>query len=83
MTKVHLNFHPGVVVELMEDYYERLAKDPDTRFDSVMWEHALFVKPRDYGLYEEMVHTPFSVFESRYRALLENSNYKRRILDHE
>jgi len=83
MAKVHLNYHPGVVVELMEDYYERLAKDPQTTFDKVMWEHALFVKKRDYGLYEEMVHTSLEAFEKRYRALVENSNYKRRILDHE
>jgi hypothetical protein len=83
MKKVHLNFHPGVVVELMEDYYARKEQNPELDFDVVLWEHALWVKPKDYGLYAEMVHTTLSMFESRYRAILEGGKYKQKILDNE
>jgi hypothetical protein len=78
-----LNRHPGVIVELMEDYRQRLAINPEIGFLPVLQEHAMYIKNMDFDLYKEMVHTGLPEFERLYASLVESSNYKRRILDNE
>jgi len=83
MLNYSLNRHPGVIVELMEDYYERKEKNPEIGFLPVLQEHAMYIKNMDFDLYKEMVHTGLPEFERLYASLVESSNYKRRILDNE
>ena len=75
--------HPGMVVELMEEYYDRLDTSREIGFVPLMADHAFYIKDMNFELYREMLHTPKQVYELIYRSILTNSHYKTKILDHD
>lgn len=75
--------HPGVVVELMEEYYDRLDTSEEIGFIPLMADHAFYIKNMNFDLYREMIHTPKEVYDHIYNSILEKSDYKNKILNHD
>jgi len=80
MTNSKVIHHPGVIVEMMEDYYSHCA---GVDFHDIKIAHGAYLIGKDYYLYRDLMDKDLEFYERAYRMILKKSEYKDKILKNE
>lgn len=67
--------YPGIIVEMMEDYYES-GKD----FEEIKYDHARYFIEKNYYLYRDLVSKDLAFYEKAFNLMTTRGDYKDKIL---
>jgi|APGre2960657404_1045060.scaffolds.fasta_scaffold316398_2 hypothetical protein len=70
--------YPGIIVEMMEDYYES-GKD----FEEIKYDHARYFIEKNYYLYRDLVSKDLAFYEKAFNLMTTRGDYKDKILTNE
>ncbi len=70
--------YPGIIVEMMEDYYES-GKD----FEEIKYNHARYFIEKNYYLYRDLVSKDLAFYEKAFNLMTTRGDYKDKILTNE
>lgn len=70
--------YPGIIVEMMEDYYKS-GKD----FEEIKYDHARYFIEKNYYLYRDLVSKDLAFYEKAFNLMTTRGEYKDKILTNE
>ena len=70
--------YPGIIVEMMEDYYDS-GKD----FEEIKYDHARYFIGKNYYLYRDLVSKDLAFYEKAFKLMTTRGEYKDKILTNE
>jgi len=70
--------YPGIIVEMMEDYYGS-GKD----FEEIKYDHARYFIEKNYYLYRDLVSKDLAFYEKAFKLMTTRGEYKDKILTNE